>query len=319
MIELDVVRLLNARFDCTRCRASGSWVRAARSLRRQNSIIHRMRCVSCSERIVAKVGRGAGLRDDTLAQSRREYQVLCALHRRFPQDEHYGTLVPLDYLEFAGNGIVITRYFRGGDLARRLRSLDASGTREACRSAGIWLRKLHESGDSGTQTGGLAVADKLDYLASTYGDVLDADAKTRKARELLAQEAASAGRGVVRPVRLHGDFKPQNMLCDGTKYVGLDIHWGNVGAAVYDIAPFLNHLRLAGRTRADPSCEPAEAEFMAGYGEAVPAHALRWAQLYFALCYLGGYRAHGRLAAIHAHLRVRPLVLDLARRLQEAG
>ena len=275
--------------------------------------------MSCSERIVAKVGRGPGLRDDALTQSRREYQVLCALHRRFPQDERYGTLVPLDYLESAGNGIVVTRYFRGGDLAHRLRSLDASGTRGACRSAGIWLRKLHESGDSGMQTWGLDVADKLDYLASTYGDVLDADAKTRKARELLAQEAARAERVAVRPVRLHGDFKPQNMLCDGTKYVGLDIHWGNVGAAVYDIAPFLNHLRLADRARADRSCEPAEAEFMAGYGEAVPVYALRWAQLYFALCYLGGYRAHGRLATIYAHLRVRPLVLDLARRLQETG
>ena len=319
MIELDVVRLLNARLDCIRCRASGSWVRAARSLRRQNSVIYWMRCVSCSERIVAKASRGAGLRDDALAQSRREYQVLCTLHRRFPQDEHYGTLVPLDYLESAGNGIVITRYFRGGDLARRLRSLDASGTREACRSAGVWLRKLHESGDSGTQAMGLDVADKLDYLANTYGDVLDADAETRKARQLLAQEAAGAEGVAVRPVRLHGDFKPQNMLCDGTKYVGLDIHWGNVGAAVYDIAPFLNHLRLAGRTRADPSCEPAEAGFMAGYGEAVPVYALRWAQLYFALCYLGSYRAHGRLAAVHANLRVRPLVLDLARRLQEAG
>ncbi|NMW22868.1 phosphotransferase family protein [Rhodanobacter soli] len=319
MIEVDVVRLLNVRFDCTRCHASGSWVRVARSLRRQNSVIHRMRCVCCSERIVAKVGRGAGLRDDVLAQSRREYEVLCALHRKFPQDERYGTLVPLDYLESAGNGIVITRYFCGDDLARRLRSLDVSGRREACRSAGIWLRKLHESGDSGMQTGGLGVADKLDYLASTYGDVLDADAKTRKARELLAQEAARAEMVALHSVRLHGDFKPQNMLCDGTKYVGLDIHWGNVGAAVYDIAPFLSHLRLAGRARADRLCELAEAEFMAGYGGSVPVCALRWAQLYFVLCYLGGYRAHGRLAAIYAHLRVRPLVLDLARRLQEAA
>ena len=322
-MEADVVRLLNARLDCTRCRASGSWVRSARPLRRQNSVIHRMRCVCCSERIVAKVGRGAGLRDDALAQSRREYEVLCTLQRGFPQDERYGTLVPLDYLEFAGSGIVITRYFSGGDLASRLRSLDAPGRQEACRSAGTWLRKLHESGDSGMQRGALGVADKLDYLASTYGDVLDADAKTRRARELLAQKVASAEVVAVRSVRLHGDFKPENMLCDGTKYVGLDIHWRNVGAAVYDLAPFLNHLRLAGRAtgraHADRLCELAEAEFMAGYGDSVPVCALRWAQLYFALCYLGGYRAHGRLTAIYAHLRVRPLVLDLARRLQETA
>jgi len=319
--EVDAVRVLNARFDCTRCHASGSWVPIARSLRRQNSVIHQLRCVCCPERIVAKVGRGAGLHDDALAQSRREYEALCALQRVFPQDKRYGTLVPLDYLESAGNGIVITRYFRGGDLGRRLRSLNASGRREACRSAGIWLRKLHESGDSGMQRGVLGVADKLDYLASTYGDVLGADAETRKAWELLAQEAARADMVAVRSVRLHGDFKPENMLCDGTKYVGLDIDWRNVGAAVYDLAPFLNHLRLAGRVMGHARADRllTEAEFMAGYGGSVPVRALRWAQLYFALCYLGGHRAHGRLTAIYAHLRVRPLVLDLARRLQEAA
>lgn len=260
--------------------------------------------------------------DAALAQSRHEYEALRTLQRVFPQDKHYGTLVPLGYLESAGNGIVIMRYFRGADLAHRLRSLDASGRLEACRSAGIWLHKFHESGDSGMQTGVLGVADKLEYLANTYGAVISDDPETRKAWELLAQEAAHAEMVAVRSVRLHGDFKPENMLCDGTKYVGLDIGWRNVGAAVYDLAPFLNHLRLAGRVmgraRADRLCELDEAEFMAGYGDSVAVRALRWARLYFALCYLGGHRTHGRLTAIYAHLRVRPLVLDLARRLQEA-
>lgn len=317
------MRVLNARFDCTCCHAQGSWASTARPVRRQNSIIHRMRCTRCPEQIVAKVSRGAGGNDDALAQSRREYETLCALQRVFPQDKRYGTLVPLGYLESAGSGIVITRYSRGGDLARRLRSLDASERREACRSAGIWLRKLHESGDSGMQTGVLCVADKLDYLASTYGTFISDDPETRRAWELLAHEATRVEVLAVPTVRLHGDFKPENMLCDGTKYVGLDIHWRNVGAAVYDLAPFLNHLRLAGRAtgraHADRLCELAEAEFMAGYGYSVPVRALRWAQLYFALCYLGGYRVRGRLTAIYAHLRVRPLVLNLARRLRETA
>lgn len=272
---------------------------------------------------MAKVGRGTALRDDALAQSRREYEALCALQRVFPQDKNYGTLVPLGYLESAGNGILITRYFPGEDLARRLRPLEASARQAAYRSAGLWLRKLHESDNSSTQRRVLGVADKLDYLASTYGIVLGADTETRKAWELLTQEAGSAEVSAVPVVRLHGDFKPENMLCDGTKYVGLDIHWRNVGAAVYDLAPFLNHLWLAdratGRARGDHLCELVEAEFMAGYGGSVPVHALRWAQLYFALCYLGSYRARGRLTAVYAYLRVRPLVLNLARRLQEAA
>ena len=119
------------------------------------------------------------------------------------------------------------------------------------------------------------------------------------------------------------DFKPENMLCDGSKYAGLNIHWRNVGAAAYDPAPFLNHLRSAGRVmgrvHTNHFCELAEAEFMVGYGGSVPVRALRWAYLYCALCYLGGYRARGRPAAIYAYLRVRPLVLNLARRFQEAA
>lgn len=275
----------------------------------------------CPEQIVTKVSREAG--DDALAQLRREYDALCALQSVFPQDMHYGTLVPLGYLESAGSGIVIMRRFPGGDLAGRLRSLDASGRQEACRSAGIWLRKLHESGDCGMQTGVLGVADKLDHLASSYGAVISDDLETRRAWELLAHEAAHVEMLAVPTARLHGDFKPENMLCDGTKYVGLDIHWRNVGAAVYDLAPFLNHLRLAGctwrRARANHLLELAEAEFLAGYGGSVPVRALRWAQLYFALCYLGGYRARGRLTAIYAHFRVRPLVLNLVRQLQQAA
>lgn len=320
---MDVTQVLNARFGCAGCHAQGSWISTTRPMRRQNSVIHRMRCTRCLEQIVAKASRGAGLYDDAKAQVSLEYLTLCALQTVFPQDAQYGTLVPLGYLESAGNGIVITRYFPGEDLARHLRSLDASGRQVACRSAGLWLRKLHESDDSSTQRRVLRAADKLEYLENTYGIALGADTATRKAWELLTQEAAHAEMSAVPSVRLHGDFKPENMLCDGTKYVGLDIHWRNVGAAVYDLAPFLNHLWLAhratGRAHADRLCELAEAEFMAGYGGSVPVRSLRWAQLYFALCYLGGYRTRGRLTAIYAHLRVRPLVLRLARQLQEAA
>lgn len=269
---------------------------------------------------MAKMSRAGGLHDDALAQLHGEYEVLRELQHAFPQDDRFGTPEPLGYLECAGSGIMIMRSFNGGDLARRLRAQDALERNASCRLAGSWLRKLHESDRSGMQTGMLGVADKLDYLTSTYGAVIGDDTATRKAWSLLAREAVHADLQTVPMVRLHGDFKPENMLCNGTKYVGLDIHWQHVGAAVYDLAPFLNHLRLVDRAlrsaHADQLLEQAESEFLAGYGGTVPLRALRWAQLYFALCYLGGYRMRGRAATIYAYFRVRPLVRSLERQLQ---
>ena len=269
---------------------------------------------------MAKVSRREDLRNDARAEARREYKTLCTLQRVFPQDERFGTLVPLGYLEFSGHGIMITRHFRGDDLAHHLRSLDEPGAQEACLGAGVWLRKLHESGAPDAKTRMLDVADKLDYLAVTYGAVLRRDRETVTAYRCLEQAGPRIDAREFRVVRQHGDFKPQNMLCDGTRYIGLDIHWQSIGAAVYDLAPFLNHLWLASRTLGglltNRHYRQRESMFLAGYGYGDDdAQALHWAQLYFALCHLGAYRQKGRLAAGYASWRIGPLVRELARRL----
>lgn len=323
MIEVDAVRVLNARFDCTRCHAPGSWVAMTRPALRQNSIIHQIRCARCLERIVAKVSRADGLRDAACAQTRREYETLCTLQRVFPQDEHYGTLVPLGYLESSGQGILITHHFRGGDLAHYVRSLNATGAQEACHAAGFWLRKLHESSDAAVEGRVLGVADKLEYLAATYGAALRGDRKAWAAYQCLEQTGSRIDTRIFPVVRQHGDFKPDNILCDGTRYVGLDIQWQIVGPAVYDLAPFLNSLWLAvrrvGDLRISRHRQQAETGFLAGYGSVVDMRALRWAQLYFALCQLGGYRKRGRLVASYANWTVWPLVRKLASQLAEAS
>lgn len=272
---------------------------------------------------MAKVSRRDDPHNDARAEVRREYETLCTLQRVFPQDEHFGTLVSLGYLEASGRGIMITRHCRGDDLARHLRSLDEAGAQEACRAAGIWLRRLHESDATDVPTRGLDVADKLHYLAATYGAVLHRDRETRTACRYLEQAGSRIDAGRGRDVRQHGDFKPQNMLCDGTRYIGLDIHWRSTGSAVYDLAPFLNHLWLAGRPLGgllpDRRYRQRESMFLAGYGYEDGAQALRWAQLYFALCHLGAYRRKGRLAASYAGWRIEPLVRELVGQLGEVA
>jgi aminoglycoside phosphotransferase (APT) family kinase protein len=137
------------------------------------------------------------------------------------------------------------------------------------------------------------------------------------------QQASRVDAIPVRAVRQHGDFKPDNMLCDGTRYVGLDIRWRSIGAAAYDLAPFLNHLWSDGRavvgSRTRRVYDLAESAFLSGYGDVGDMRTLRWVQLYFALCYMGEYRQRGRLAASYANWTVWPFVRRLVKQLQETG
>lgn len=280
-----------------------------------------MRCTYCGEQVVAKVVGGRYSSQYARVHARKEYEALRMLQSAFPQDEQYGTLSPLAHLEAAGYGIVVTRFSAGVDLMRYVRTLDAARAQEACRSCGIWLKKLHES-DVQNQLKPLGVADKIDFLAEKYGTVLR-DSRTTAAGYQLFALCASGVDQKVFAVRQHGDFKPDNMLCDGTRYIGLDIRWRSIGAAVYDLAPFLNHLwldcQIVSRLRTRRLYGLMESAFLAGYGEGGDKRALRWVQLYFALCYMGEYRQRGALAARYASWKVGPLVRSLVAQLQEGN
>jgi hypothetical protein len=323
MMKWHIAQVLDGQLECTNCQASERWIPKGRALVRQYSSIHRLRCEQCGDRIVAKVVGGRYSSEYARAHARKEYEALCKLQSVFPQDDKYGTLVPLGHLEYEEHGIVITRHTEGEDFVHYIRTLDTSGVLAACRSAGIWLKKLHESDVQDVEKH-LGAADKISFLDGTYGAVLHGDAKTKAAFELLIQEASRVDAMAVPAVRQHGDFKPDNMLCDGTRYVGLDIRWRSIGASIYDLAPFLNHLWFDGHmvigSRTRRLYDSAESAFLSGYGyAAIDMRALRWAQLYFALCYLGEYRQRGRLATSYASWKVWPLVQKLAKHVRGAA
>lgn len=250
--------------------------------------------------------------------ARKEYEALCMLQSVFPQDDQYGTLVPLAHLEHAGCGIVVTRLAPGMDLKNYLRTVNAAAMQAACHSCGVWLRKLHGC-DAQSQQGQLNVADKIGFLSDRYEAALREDRKIADVYELFVEHGSYIDAETAFAVRQHGDFKPDNMLCDGTRYIGLDIRWRTVGVPVYDLAPFLNHLWLDGRlvagSRKNRLYDTLETAFLSGYGNVGDMRALRWAQLYFALCYMGEYRLRGRMAAYYAKWKVWPLVGRLAAQL----
>ncbi len=318
----DVLAFVNERVRCPQCGKTGDWKAASPPEKRQQSIIHRMRCGRCGETVVAKAVSSQGFGKDAVMHGRKEYETLRALQHAFPQEGPYGTLVPIDYMEWPGGGMMITRWSGGMNLQHFARELDQTTIHRAFEAAGGWLRKLHHSDGANHTSRPLDVDDKLQYLRSTYGKILLRRQAAFGAFQLLQDAAAHVATLPAVTVRLHGDFKPANMLWDGTRCTGVDIHYAIVGAAVYDLAPFLNHLWIdaggARRPRARQRRKIAEAEFLAGYGYTGNSRILRWAQLYFALHYLGDYSRRGVLRGAYAQWQLQPLVRELVQQVRNA-
>lgn len=253
--------------------------------------------------------------------AQEEYRVLCNLQTNFPQDDRFGTLTPLDYFESESLGLMITRKFDGVDLVRHASRLDASETRGLFHPVGLLLRRLHDSCPAGYGLRTLGLEGKLAYLEETYGAELARDPAVSNIHSQLKQKVARVDALPLRATWSHGDFKPENVLCNGDKYLILDTQLGVSAAFVYDLASFLDHVLLD-----HPICrrpvlwrryEEAEEEFLAGYGglDEQELAALRWVQLYFMLCYWGRYRQRGFFSKKFATWRIRPLVEKLAAKL----
>lgn len=321
MKKPNVTQILNKDFTCPGCQTSGNWHKTARPKNRANSTIYRLKCGRCGEEIVAKVPRSGSNPDGARLQARKEYRTLCELQFTFPQSAEYGTLTPLGYLEPDALGVMITRLFNGENLIRQARVLGFTRPSGVFYSAGVWLRKLHDSCPRGYQFRTLDVEGKIGYLERRYGAVWARHGKLHVICERFKERAANIKSIPVRTTWSHGDFKPENVLCDGHKYVALDMQLENYGAFVYDLASFLNHLHLASLgipgywIRRD--YPQAEKDFLAGYGGLGEQEmsALRWAQLYFALCYFGAYQQRSPIAAIYANWKMRPLANKLAAQL----
>ena len=322
MMNANISLCINQRFECPECHASGNWIAITRVMSWHSSTIQAFGCRRCGEEVVVKVPRATSASENGEQPAQKEYRVLCELQRTFPQDNQFGTLTPLGYFELDGYGAIITKKFVGVDLVRYTSGLADDRRHGLFRPAGILLRKLHDSCPRGYEPESLGVEGKVDYLARSYGGELRADPAARTLIERFEQESARVSALVLRATWSHGDFKPENVLCDGHKYLILDTELDGYAAFVYDIASFLDHLLIAGGAKNSgiKHCyQQAEDDFLAGYGGLTEQElvALRWAQLYFMLHYWGRYRRRGPLSAMYANWKIRPLVQKVAAKLQE--
>lgn len=309
--------LIERQTCCWRCHATGGWRATAKPAVRRNSTIHRLKCNRCGAEVIAKVVTTHVAGDARRRALAREHEALTKLQLLYPQDSQFKVVAPIDFWADGLRVVLITRYYPGDTAARYVRTHDSNHVRELYRMAGAWLRKLHDCATAQPASGPLGVADKLDYVRTHFAEAILHDRVMRTGYAALERAAAELATIELPFTRQHGDYKPENIIYDGTAVVGLDVAWQVVGATVYDVAQFLDHVWL-GRppglhtlSMVRTTQLRAEAAFLRGYGMEPSMIGLRWAQLYFALCYCGRYEQRGTLAKLYGQLTARPLVRQL--------
>jgi hypothetical protein len=316
---VNIVAVLNGNLTCPACHRNGAWGLVSKPKTRRNSTINELQCAGCKERIAAKMPHANDAAGGSRRLIQREFQTLTLLQAVFVQNDQYRTIAPVGWFD----GVMVTRWFAGADFRHYVRTLDTERAFDAYRCAGAWLRRLHDSSPDGYKFQAVDVTDKLETLADRYDRMLNGGRGIATAWNALKHHTDIVASHPVRTAWSHGDFKPDNMLCDGHRYVGLDIHLQFQAPIVFDIASFLDHASLDSQTfvSANPQHDfrRLEAAFLSGYGELGKPDmiALRWAELYFALSYLGRSWRCGPLRAWYANWRVGPLVRMLAERLDE--
>ena len=222
-------------------------------------------------------------------RAQREFDALCALHRRLAD----GSSVPRPLDLRLPDACVVMESCRGRPLDALIRARrfarDASGTRElvsAVRRAGAWLRHFQnsaaEGGDPTTAIDRL-VATSREHLDGCRDDLLPTWAANgvRSQIDGLKTRLAPAS---LRLTVAHGDFWPGNIFINGEVVEVIDFEGTGQGLPYEDVAYFLVHLELffAGpfiRRR----FKPIGAAFLAGYLPVAPT--FDWAA--YELCRIG--------------------------------
>jgi hypothetical protein len=197
------------------------------------------------------------------------FRALSCVHKSMHGHPMFGSARP--YALFEDLGVVIAEWVNGPTLSRVITASAPMNARLAARKAGAWLARLHLSTEPFYRP--LHVQEMLRQLdvamtghrpppsASIVGGALDA----------LHQTAHSVTGAPVLWTRVHGDFKPDNMLLSDNKLIGIDIDLRWPGPGLLDAAQFLNHLALLFRTprgvRQLASGGQISAAFRRGYEE----------------------------------------------------
>lgn len=110
-------------------------------------------------------------------------------------------------------------------------------------AAGAWLQRFHAAGPLRTCQSDFV--SKLKFVSEILeGGGGARDPLLRRAANALIEHSTDASALPMPASWVHGDMKSDNLLVGGRRVTGLDVQLIHENTVAYDLAPFLNHLRL---------------------------------------------------------------------------
>ena len=109
-------------------------------------------------------------------------------------------------------------------------------------AAGNWLRRFHEAHPLPPR--GSDFVAKASYVSSLRTPGGASPSLVDRAAAALERTARAAASIELPASWIHGDMKSDNVLVDGDRVAGIDLHLVDENTVVYDLAPFVNHLHL---------------------------------------------------------------------------
>ena len=219
---------------------SCSWERVI--ARRANSEIHLAYCNA--RRLVIKECFHPGSRRPDPQAAEREYAALARLSEVASSMSLGRQIAPLPLLLCREHAAFVMSWVPGHTATEEVLSASAGTHRAAAIGAavGSWLRTLHSLHQLAHRRNDFE--SRLERIEQRLASSGPPDRLSRQAADALTSYARAAADVSMPASWVHGDMKSDNVLVDGDSIVGIDLHLIHENTVAYDLAPFLNHLRL---------------------------------------------------------------------------
>jgi aminoglycoside phosphotransferase (APT) family kinase protein len=227
---------------CLDMLGAGSWSWDRVITRRANSEIHLVRCDTRPAVIKACFQPGSRTPDPVAAE--REYAALAQVKHAASSMSLGRQIAPLPLVLCREHAAFGMSWIPGRTATEEALSASTDTRRAAAigEAVGAWLRTLHSLHRLADRPNDFE--SKLPHVEQRLADNAPADRLVRTAADALAS-CARAAAGISMPASwVHGDMKTDNVIVDGRDVFGIDLHLIHENTVAYDLAPFLNHLRL---------------------------------------------------------------------------
>lgn len=267
--------------------------------------------------------RKTGLPDGNAASA--DFNALKRLSILARSGNSFAVAAPFDIFEDIGG--VVSEWLDGPSMAKALRWSRKRYAERMAVAAGAWLGSFHRSS--------LEPAQPLNAVARLGTVEMNslAGLSSLPAREALDRLEATAAHVAFETApwaRLHGDFKPENLIVVNGKMTAIDFGPAYNGSVINDIAQFLNNMDLLLRT---PLCFHLERrrltrEFLSGYemacGISLSRKLVAWERLVNALRLAVSHRRWSRppcrwMVGWQLHHMISHLIVELERNSEQAN